>query len=96
MSRNRGPRYHPPPAEPHACERALERYGMTISALELQAIEERVALGEGMLLSRAPDGASVRVIRIQGELVTLAVAPNGHIKTFLPKDAPMKKRAWFR
>ena len=73
----------------HVIERALSRYGIVITWQDLRLIEERVKSGEGMILRRDPDGADTRVVRIEGQLVTLVFSPgDGRIKTFLPADHP--------
>ena len=78
----------------HAYARAIERYGLDISPREIRELEARLAAGEGMVLRRTPDGAAeVRVIRYNGELVSLVFGLNGFIWTFLPRDAPFK-RLW--
>ncbi len=70
----------------HAIERARERYGIELDLPALNAIAAQIAAGEGMLLRRSPrDGHEVVVIRVQGQLVTVAFDPHkGWIKTFKP------------
>lgn len=80
------------PVGRHAQSRCLERYDIPITASEIRGLEERLAAGEGMVLRRYPaDGSETRVIRFQGELVTLVFGVNGFIYTFLPRDAPFKR-----
>ncbi len=78
----------------HACDRALERYGITLALLELRELEGRLSRGEGMALRRNPDRAEVRVVKVSDQLVTLVWIPEQQrIKTFLPADAPFT-RPW--
>ena len=83
-----------PLAPLHACERALERYGITISVGELRVVEDKIRAGDGMLMRRDQNGDEVRVIRLLGQLATVVCMPNGTIKTFLPPDAPLKQKGW--
>lgn len=71
----------------HPQQRALERYGIVLDMPGLRAVAARLAAGEGMLLRRSPrDGSEVRVIRVEGQLVTVAFDPvSGIIKTFKPR-----------
>lgn len=72
----------------HAIERALERYGIVLA---MAALEAKLAAGDGVILRRDRDGSDVRVIRVEGQLVTVAFY-NGRLKTFLPADTPYRKR----
>lgn len=76
----------------HAIERARERYGIELDHAGIRAVEARLEAGEGMLLRRnIEDGSEVTVIRIEGQLVTVACIPHDHyrIKTVM---APNRKR----
>ena len=81
----------------HAVVRAFERYGITISQEGLRDLEERLRAGEGMILRKDPvDGTEQRVIRLEGQLVTVVVSQmSRRILTFLPADAPYARR-WGR
>jgi hypothetical protein len=76
----------------HAIGRAKERYGLTLDRPALRAIEARLAAGEGMILRKNQDGSTVQVIRVQEQLVTVVLAKDGHIKTFPPKEAALRRR----
>lgn len=85
------------PAQNHACLRAFERYGIVLDLEALQAVEARLAGGEGMILRRDPDGSVVTVVRIQEQLATVVFNPKqGRIITFYPADAPTKRARWRR
>lgn len=70
----------------HARQRALERYGIALDITGLRAIEARLVAGDGMILRRSPrDASEVRVIRVAGQLVTVAFdVATRQVKTFLP------------
>ncbi len=82
----------------HALERAFDRYGIVLKLADLRALEERVSRGDGMMLRRDPGRAEIRVVRVDGQLVTVAFSPDDkRIKTFLPAGTPtQKRRYWLR
>lgn len=80
----------------HAIMRAAERYGIALDLPTLRQAETQLAAGAGMLIRRDPDGSEIVVIRVEGQLVTVAFRrASGRIKTFLPPHA-LRSRSHFR
>lgn len=80
----------------HAIMRAAERYSVTLDLPTLRLVEKQLVGGAGMLIRRDPDGDEIIVVRVEGQLVTVAFRrSSGRIKTFLPPHA-LRSRSYFR
>jgi len=60
---------------PHALDRLKERYGLDLTLAELRAVEQRIILGEGMIMRRgAGDNTNVIAIDIGAHVVLVVWA----------------------
>ncbi|BAE51516.1 hypothetical protein [Paramagnetospirillum magneticum] len=64
----------------HAIERALERYGLDISPLEMSAMTDAVGRGDSVLLERRPDGSEAHLCRSPstGRVLQVIYMPEAH------------------
>lgn len=82
----------------HAITRAQERYGITLTLLDLQRLAGQCERGEAVLLAIDPDGSKHMLVR-HGETIMLAIyAPLSRIIiTFLPCENRInRRRKWKR
>lgn len=74
--------------EPHAIQRARERYGINLTRDDLSTLKGRIAAGEGVLVAKTDDGGKVWMIKTHGVVARVAVSRMGSVTTFLPPDGP--------
>lgn len=79
---------------PHASDRAKERYGLSLTVLDLRRIGKRIAGKNGMLMGKQNDGTEDWIIRIGKQLTRLIYDPRtGNIVTFISMfTRPAQKR----
>ena len=74
---------------PHAIDRAKERYGVSLTMRDLNAMQRACAEGKALLLDRLAGGVEKRLVRHDdgsGRLIPMAAAydpATGYIVTFL-------------
>ena len=62
-------------ADTHAAQRLRERYGIDLTAAEFAGLRARLTAGEGLLLSRGPDGMQRRLLVCKGQEIVLVWNP---------------------
>ena len=84
------------PSEPvraHAAQRALERYGLTLSYKDLNELAARCARREG-LVGRDPDGAAYHDLIFNDQMLRVLYrhpvgCAQGFVVTILPKNSSL-------
>jgi hypothetical protein len=71
----------------HAQERALERYGLTLSNKDMAQVVDDIQQNRGRLLARLATGCSVWALTVKGVHTKLVVSADlWGVVTFLPID----------
>ena len=83
---------------PHAASRALERYRLKLTVMDLRAMAEACATGKSMKLANLPRDKERHALMVHGKAVVVVFAPymgpsylerpfHGRIITVLPREA---------
>lgn len=68
----------------HAIQRCKDRYGVDITASDIERMNRDIALGRAILSAELPHGASVYIVRLPSGGTAKVAVRAGNIMTFLP------------
>jgi hypothetical protein len=71
--------------QPHARERAIQRYGAALTSAELDGISLAVAEGRTLVVERGARGCLLHAVAVRGATMLAVVSPTGRVVTIYSK-----------